>query len=218
MTTSFLEPLESRIAPAVLVVSPSTATYTDVDGDTVTIKVSSGDLNTAAFTTAAIGLGDQLQKINLSGGGFDGANLTLTVKKSATGDGLANVGHIESTGHDLGAVTIPGDLGQIDAGDSDPAKPAIKSLTVRSMGRFGTATQGAAPSLQSEIVGALGALTVKGDVVGAFVNVNDGADGTIGAVSIAGSLIGGGTTDSGQVHSSGKMGAVKIGGSVLGNA
>jgi hypothetical protein len=211
-----IELLESRIAPAVLVINPSTATYTDVDGDLVTIKVSTGDLNGAGFSSVNAGVGEQLRQIDLSGGGFDGANLTITVKKAPGGDGLANVGHIESTGHDLGKVTIPGDLGQIDAGNGDPAVPAVKSLSVRSMGRLGTATQGPGGSLQSDIVGALGTLTVKGDLVEAFIFVNDGTDGTIGSVTIGGSLIGGAAADSGEIRSSGKMGAVKISGDVRG--
>ena len=47
-----------------------TATYTDVDGDLITITVSKGTLTPANFQTAPTGLGDQLQEINLSMGGF----------------------------------------------------------------------------------------------------------------------------------------------------
>src|SRR6266436_5712377 len=119
---STLEPLEDRIAPAMatlLMVNPTTFTYHDVDGDLVTVKVSAGTLTAGLFTGIADpgGHGDQLQTLNLSGGGFDHANVTFTVKKAAAGNGLANVGYLDSTGHDLGTVTIKGDLGQIDAGD-----------------------------------------------------------------------------------------------------
>src|SRR6516162_5605077 len=113
-----VEVLETRVAPAVLVVNPHTATYTDVDGDQVTIKVSSGDLHTATFASVAGGLGEQLRLIDLHNGGFDNANLTVSVVKARGGDGLANIGYINSTGHDLGNVMVPGDLGQIDAGEA----------------------------------------------------------------------------------------------------
>jgi hypothetical protein len=71
-------------------------------------------------------------------------------------------------------------LGQIDAGDSDPADSAMVALTVRSMGQFGIDTQAVRGSPGSNINGAIGTLVVKADVVGAFLKVDDGADGTIG--------------------------------------
>jgi hypothetical protein len=39
-TTSRIEALESRIAPALTIVGPHVATYDDVDGDHVTVTVS----------------------------------------------------------------------------------------------------------------------------------------------------------------------------------
>jgi hypothetical protein len=173
------ECLESRLAPAVALVNWVTATFTDVDGDKVTVNLSIGTLTAGLFTTGATGLGEQLQTIDLNGGGFDGANLTISVKKALAGDGLVNVGYINATGHDLGTVTVAGDLEQIDAGDGDPAAPAVKSLTVRSMGRYGTDTQSAGGSLESNFDLALGKLVVKGDVAAAHLAVDDGADGTI---------------------------------------
>jgi hypothetical protein len=207
--------LESRLAPAVTVATATTATYTDIDGDKVTVKVSAGTLTAGLFTTAAQGLGDQLQTVDLSGGGFDGVSVTVSVLKVATGDGLANVGYINSTLHDLGAVAVKGDLGRIDAGDAVTGTPGLKSLTVRSLGRYGTDTQ-AGGDLQSDITGALGALVVAGDVKEAFVTVTGGADGKLGAVSIGGSVIGGSNFNTGIISSSGDMGPVKIGRDLLG--
>ena len=217
-TTPSIEPLEARIAPAVVIANPTTATYTDVDGDAVTMKVSKGTLTAGQFFTVASGLGDQLQLVDFSGSGgiFDGANVIFTVKKSTTGDGLVNVGGIQSLNHDLGNLTIPGDLGAITAGDGDPAVAALKTLSVRSMGRYGVATQGAGAGLVSSFNGAVGALVVKGDVVGSHFFVNDAADGTIGSVTIGGDLRGGATTNSGQIFASGNIGPVKVGGHILG--
>src|SRR5688572_13532729 len=99
-----IEILESRIAPAMAslqIINPRTATYTDADGDRVTVKVSVGTLTEALFVGNPKGLGDQLEILNLSGGGFDGANLTIKAVKVATGDGLVNVGTINSILHDL---------------------------------------------------------------------------------------------------------------------
>ncbi len=211
--SSSIEPLEARIAPAMvtLIANGASATYTDVDGDRVTVKVSTGTLAAGLFTGVAGASGDQLQLLDLSAGGFDGANLTFTVARVPGGDGLANVGYINSTGHDLGKVTVKGDLGQIDAGDATTLNdPGLVSLKVRSLGRLGTDTQ-AAGSFQSDINGALGALLVSGDVKGALVEVTGASDGEIGTIVIGGSLIGGTATDSGKIHTSGDIGPVKIG-------
>ncbi len=209
---SSIEQLEARIAPAVLVATGGhSATYTDVDGDIVKIVVSSGTLTEGLFTTDASGVGEQLQRVNLSAGGFDDANITFTVTKVAGGNGLAHVGYINSTDHDLGKVTVRGDLGRIDAGDAVTLNdPGVVALNVRSLGRLGTDTQALGGSLQSDINGALGSLTIAGDLKDAFVNVTGGADGKIGPVTIGGSLIGGSAPDSGRISSTGEIGAVKI--------
>jgi hypothetical protein len=206
-----LEPLEARRTPAVTIVNATTATFTDIDGDRATVKVSGGTLTAGLFTTAAKGLGDQLQTIDLSGGGFDRAGLTVTAARGPAGDGKVNVGFINSTNHDLGAVTVAGDLGRIAAGDADTTTTGLKSLGVRSLGRYGVDTQAAGGSLESDINGPLGKLAVTGDVAGAFVNVTGGAAGTIGAVAVGGSLVGGSANSTGAIQSSGAMGPVTVG-------
>jgi hypothetical protein len=202
-----LDRLECREVPSVVIVNPTTATYTDVDGDHVTIKTSTGTLTASLFTTLATGKGDQFQKIDLSGGGFDGTSLTVSVAKVAGGDGRANVGYINSSGHDLGTVIVKGDLGRIDAGSDSATVPAIQSLAVTSLGRLGTDTQAAGGSLESNIEGTLGALAVAGDLKDALVF----DDGKIGPITIGGSLIGGEADHSGEILSVSDMGAVKIG-------
>jgi len=206
-----IERLESRIAPAVTIVNPHTATYVDVDGDHVTIHVSTGTLTSADFTTTPSGLGDQLEAIDLSSGGFDGANLTVTVTKAPHGDGLANIGYINSTGHDLGNVSIPGDLGRIDAGNSASTTPAVISLSVRSMGRLGTDTQAPGGNLISVIQGSLGNLDVAQDINSAFITIGGGVKNNVGSVTIGGSLIGGSVSDTGEIIAAGSIGPVKIG-------
>ena len=207
---------------ATLAVSPDghTATYTDVDGDHVALKVSTGTLTPGLFTGTTSAGHDQLQLLDLSGGGFEKASLTFSVAKVAGGDGLVNVGYINSTGRDLGAVTVKGDLGQIDAGNAvTPTTPGLKSLTVVSMGRLGTDTQAAgSPSLQSVIVGSFGALKVAGDLKEESIVVQGGANGTLGSASIGGSVIGGTADFSGRVFSQGNMGMIKIAHDVLGGA
>ncbi len=188
-----LEPLESRIAPAAVFA------YTEADGDHVTIKTSIG--TTADLTSAATVVGGQLQTLDLSNaawsGEFAGATVTISVKKGPAGDGEAAVGYLNATGTDLGTVTIKGDLGRIDAGDAITISPAIKALTVASIGRYGVDTQWPGGTLASNINGALNKLTVAGDITAALIKITGGADGKLGSVTLAGSLVGGGDIDTG---------------------
>jgi hypothetical protein len=223
-----IEPLESRIAPATLV-NPTTVSYTDLDGDAVTVKVSAGTFiftgpngggsNSLTFTAANAGGGQQLKQIFLQSADFSGANLTVSVVKKPGGDGLANVGEI-ITGRDLGAVSINGDLGDILCGDAiTDTGFGLKSLTVRSMGRFFGSTGGGVGNgdntLESHVFGTLGKLVVKGDVENSWLhvtgNMGDDMHGIIGSVSIGGSLIGGSTRRAGGIECSGDIGTVKIG-------
>ena len=232
-TNSFfsqIEILETRIAPAVML-TPSfsnlgafhTATYTDVDGDIVKITATSfpsgGGIFTAnMFETTITGLAEQLERLDLHlNNTFEGANLVFTVTQVVGGNGLANVGSIDSTGFRLGTVTVKGDLGQIDATSNITAVPAIKSLVANSMGRFGADTQaaGTIDPLHSQISGALGSLLVKHDVIHAFIDVT-GADGKIGPIMIKGSLIGGSTTSSGSISASVSIDRTMIKGDVEG--
>jgi hypothetical protein len=217
-----LQALESRLVPTVTIVNATTAKFTDIDGDLATIKVSKGTLTAGLFTTTATGLGDQLQAIDFRAGGFDGADLTFSIVKVPGGDGLANVGYINSTDHDLGRVRVKGDLGQIDAGDAQTTlTPGLRALFVRSLGRFGTDTQVSGGNLESNIQGKLGTLVVARDVKDAFVNVaggGNGVDGKIGAITIGGSLIGGSSDNSGRISSSGNIGMVRIAHDVQGGS
>jgi hypothetical protein len=134
-TISSIEFLEARIAPASVIM------FTDVDGDTVTVKSSKGILTNALLHFEDRGLGKQLTEIDVNTPMFQGTNLTFKVKKGPTGDGLVNVGYIDATGVDLGTVNVPGDIGRIDAGDGNTNKPAIKTLIAKSLGAYHDSTQ-----------------------------------------------------------------------------
>ncbi len=219
-----LEPVEARLAPAVIF------NYTDVDGDHVRITNSLPltAANTAALAAAAAPniVGGQLQLLDLTPALFTNTSTTIQVVAPFIPgkDRLANVGYINSTGHDLGNVTVRGDLGQIDAGDGI-ATTGLNILNVRSLGRLGTATQnsGASPNLESNIIGKLALLVVGtptggGDVKDAFVQVTGGPNGKIGGVLIYGSVIGGSAMNSGKITCNGDMGMVTVRGNVQGGS
>ncbi|HEX3151964.1 MAG TPA: hypothetical protein VHR66_28080 [Gemmataceae bacterium] len=187
--------------------------YTDVDGDIVTVRTSAGtdaDLPAVASFDASM---HQLQALFLNNK-FAGTSVSITAKPGSTGgNGLVNVGYISATGTNLGAVSVHGDLGRIDAGAGTANSVAVKSLTAMSMGRFGTTTQGPFSSLLSNLHGALGSLTVHGDLDGVSIAMS-GPNGKAGPVHIGGSLIGGWRT--GEIRTSGALGPVSIGGDLVG--
>jgi hypothetical protein len=229
--TSSIESLEARIAPATLLPgSKSMLTYTDVDGDKVTLSISnpkSGkliELEKVVTFDSPFGSGgaQQLQLIDLSNQPENsGAKITVTVKKAAGGDGMAHVGEIRANGIDLGVVKIAGDLGQINAGDENTDKmlPGVKKLAVHSLGVLGATTQQPGGDVSSSIRGGLGALRVKSDLVGELnvLNTTNG-DGKIGSITIGGSLRGGSLDYSGHIFTSSDIGAVKIAGDISGGA
>jgi len=224
-----LEELEGRLTPATLV-SPSKVTWRDVDGDLVTCKLSLPVLTSASiadnvftFNTGNTSSGNTVPQILQSLHLFvlrrsaPGVSVTIQSTRVGTGDGFVNIGAIDaqlsSETLDLGAVVVDGDLGRIEAGDEDSGTPGLASLTVHSLGRFGTSNQAPGDTgLQSHVDGSLGSLTVAADVTVASVRVN----GDIGSVTIRGSLIGGSSSFSGSIICEATLGSIRIRGSVIG--
>ena len=222
-----LECLEPRDAPATLV-SGTTLTYRDADGDRVTVTFSrpvltAGNVNTVF--TCDIGSVDgtsdsrqQLRVIDLTGLGAAAAGAgvtTVAVRDPITGgDGFAALGHVKADGLDLGTVAIDGDLGLVACGDADPTTAGLAGLAARSMGRYGTVT--GAMHLSSRVEGRLGFVKLKSDLSTASIDVQGGPDGDIGPVTIGGALLGSAAPDSGLLNASGDIGPVTIRGDVVG--
>ncbi len=219
-----IEPLEARIAPAAVF------TFTDLDGDLVTVSSSKGvnaDLAAAGvlvFSDADATHPRHLQVIDftLNPTAFASTNLTVTAKRGPLGDGHVNVGRVNATGLDLLGVTIPGDLGSIDVGDpSTSSIYALLLLSSQSMGRYGLATQGGTGDLVSDIDGAVRTVKIAHDVKDAYLHVTaagSGSQGFIRTIEIGGSLIGGAADRSGSIQTSGSIETVKIGGNIEGGA
>lgn len=136
-----------------------TATYTDVDGDKVTLKTRGGDFRLADFTFAAEGQGWKLVELDVDETAWtSGSDLSITAARSKAdgGDGFVNITTLTASGLDLGNVTIDGHLESITAGDADLTTSAIASLRVQSLG--GKAGE-AIP--ESHVTGALERLVIK---------------------------------------------------------
>jgi hypothetical protein len=204
-----IEPLEVRVAPASL-------TLTDVDGDKVVITVSKGSLEAGGNVTV---IGNQITLIDLSDTAFANANLKIVATRGEdSGDGFVNIGQITGGTHDLGKVNVDGDLGRITCGDGLPGSPALKSLTVQSLGRLGTST--GATDLVSTIAGAVPKIVIKGDLVGARIFIPTTEDtGDLGSITVAGSIIGGDSINTGFIQvSGGNIGTLRVGHDIAGGA
>jgi hypothetical protein len=225
-TKSIVEPLELRIAPATLV-NPTTVTYTDTDGDLVTVKISKGAFDGTIggapsindFVFANSGAGEQLRLILIDDEyEFAGAKLTITATPAGGGDGMVDIGFIDASDIDLRGVTVDGDLGRIEVGDSILKTPGLGLLKAHSIGVRGLDTQGGAGSLDSIIIGRLGKLDIADDVEEAAIYVDGDVFGSIGSVFIGDDLRGLGDDYSGTIQASGNIGSVKIGGDIFGAA
>ena len=118
----------------------------------------------------------------------------------------------------LGLVTIKGDViagdvsnfsGEISGGNGSIAGVTINGSLIGGLNGGGRITSN--KNIGNVFIG--GSVVGKGDSSGAVFNANDG---TMGNVTINGSLVGGAGNGAGTIFSAGNMGAVKIGGSVLG--
>jgi hypothetical protein len=219
-TSSPIEVLESRIAPAALV--GNVLTYTDVDGDIVSVTFATEAQLTPevfSFDTAFDSTGpQQLQKIDLSNRfDADGVSIITKLTPGGAGDGRADVGFIDAQGIDLGKVSLSGDLGRIVAGDADTT-PAIKCLAVYSMGVAGLSTQAADATLVSSISGSVGSIKVVTDFVDASIDLPllNGRGSKIGSLSIGGDLTGGSAIGSGSISVSGSISKVAVLGAIEG--
>src|SRR5262245_33780713 len=223
-------PLEAREVPATLV-SPTTVTYQDVDGDLVTVVATkpvftSMNKNTVfTFDTGDVSQSNatkqQLWEMNLSmlGAAAAGTGLSVTATRTANGgDGRVNVGAVVAQGVNLGPVVIGGDLGRIEAGSQSALVPAVAGLTVRSMGRFSLDTQNpVGASLVTFVQGRVAKLVVRSDVIGAQFKVVSATPVGIGSVMIGGSLRGEGAMSfNGSIRVTGGIGSVAVRGDVEG--
>ena len=181
-------------APAI---SPDskTATWRDLDGDAVTLKITKGTLTPANFRMLdGAGEGSALSKLTLSGAAFAGTNITITAKPGPSGgDGRVNIGAIDATDVDLGAVSIGGDFQKILAGVSG-GPIGLKSLKAASFAGYGTSLIPSGESVQSTLKSGFGSITIAGDFAAALVSQSDGA-----SITIGGDLLGGSRTGSGSV-------------------
>lgn len=208
--------LDIAVQPAAALSFPDgkSFTYTDADGDLVTVKTTAGTLKSSQFSwlTSADGTRHELIRMDLAGDAtFAGASLTFSAKKTATGgDGRVNIGSLDATGLNLGAVKVGGTLERINAGSNDAVIPAVKSLDVLGFGLAPGANQ--LGTTISTISGNLPLVKIKGDIIGSNLTIT----GKVGTAIISGSLIGSDGPSTGYFCIQGESKSVTVLGSVIG--
>jgi hypothetical protein len=194
-----------------------TATWVNTDGETVSLTITKGKLKPANFdlTTdpetgeVTVSLFD-ISAANF-GAQFHGTSIDVKIAAPST-MGFADIRAINAKGIDLARVTVAGDLGQIDAGDTDLSTPAIRRLQAGQMGFFGVAGQLAGQDTMSKIRGPVVKVQLD-ELLSAFINVVGGSTGSIDQLSIG--TMDGAREDAmfdGSVRASGPLGEVSVGG------
>ncbi len=207
----------------------STATFTDLDGDRVTVTTNRGQF-TGEFLqpdqdgfNIYINVLDGLRGANRTGASFSGAKISVSAKKTGGGDGLVNVGYFDASGIGLKSLKIQGNLGAINVGEGVAGKTAIKSLKVNSIGPSLTSS----PVQSSTIAGTVGVLKVSEDVTGVLKITGGGASGgprtsaadVVKKIVIKGDLDGSaGGMEAGLLQVGGGIKRVVVKGSVIGGA
>jgi hypothetical protein len=165
-------------------------TFTDVDGEEVSVTLGQGELDPARLKFRQSGRGAVLESIDLTGSELAGATLAIQVDPAATearglrgnaGDGQVHVGLLNASGVNLKKLTIKGDVTSILAGAGDTLK-GIKTLIVDSLGLKQGDFAGLPAGLQ--INGGVSKLKVKGHVQG----IVGGFGGSVNNLIVGGAL------------------------------
>ena len=175
----------------------NTVTFTDADGDKVTVSVNKGGLTLDDLELIPSGSGFILGKIDLAGRDtLMNATLSITAEPQESflggprlGDGKVNVGTIDAGGLNLKKVKVSGNLGFMRAGLGQVGKLAVKKMEVDSLGSAAAGLLGANDSGLS-MDGGIGKLKVLGDVLNFAASIGAGQTGGLKKMTVGGSMLG----------------------------
>lgn len=201
--------------------SGKSATFTDWDGDIVTLKTTKGAFNASQFKLSSpnpLTGGSHLVFADFVNSDLAGAAISFTSKVSSSGgDGLVNVGTIDARGLALAQVIVDGNVRKIDA-------TSVATISVYSLGLVnGEEINGEVR--KSRFTGNIGKLTVKTDwnfagleaaAIGTFKIGGNVTEPSINAASIGSFLVGGDFDGTGADYNliTGKVGTIAIGGTI----
>jgi hypothetical protein len=180
-----IESLEPRIAPAAIAVGNHVATWTDYDGDIVTMKWSVG--GAPVFVTQDIGAGLLVNSCTLSEADHTFAKFSITVKTAGGGDGRVEMGDFHGTDVVIGGLVAPKvGFAHIEYGkEHQPLGPLI-------IGGFGQQRPedfGGLANTESVILGEPSTVKIMGDFGYGHLSIY-AKNGNIPTVFVGGSILG----------------------------
>jgi hypothetical protein len=204
--------------PADLVINKArtVATWTDSDGDRVTLRANKALLQASQFTFADLpgGGGFVLAGLDLSADArlTRGLVLSLTAKIGSGGDGFADLGELKLAS-DVASIYVSGALGSITAGDN---VFSTRGIGVLKAGVLGGDDFAAMDSVTSHIRGGVGSLQVQRNWFGAVLSTEKGTangNGDIAQLRVGGHFTGDATHQpkllvDGQLRAAGIIGSI----------
>ncbi len=240
---TYIESLEQRIAPAAVTINAMqhTASWTDFDGDLVTLKYSTNQ--EPDFATTDNGAGLLVDKITLAAAAHTNGDFSIKVKPMPGGDGRVNIGRLDAGQVQIHSWVSPmASFSEFDSGKNDTA---AQKIIVGTLGAIPyTKFNNTGGDGKSIMFGAVKNFTIRGDIAATSVlvgvapqpthitvtgNINGAATvgvpltgslgfygGSNGSVTIMGDIIGGSTQAAGHLLIVGTPANVTVMGSVLG--
>jgi hypothetical protein len=198
-----------------------TATFTDIDGDKVTVKTKKGAFEQANFLLRAEGLGAQLETVDLHNlTTFSGSTITFKAQsQDANHDGTkegnksVNADVISAGGISLKKIKTSGEIGSITAGTAEANSKALGTLIAGSL------------TDSSFLFGTVGSVKLKHDLTGSLHVIggpgladHDGL--ALNKVVIRGNVDGSVSAsendEAGLLEANGGIGSISIGGDLRG--
>jgi hypothetical protein len=159
-----IEFLEQRIAPAAVTINPAlhTATWTDFDGDHVTLKYSSSVAPT--FATSDNGAGLLVDRITLDAASSAHGDFSIKVQPVSGGDGRVDIGRLNSTGIQIATWISP--KATFAEFDSGKVNTTAERIVVGTLGAIPyTKFMNTGGDGSSTIEGAVASCIVRGDII-----------------------------------------------------
>lgn len=240
-----IEPLEPRIAPASVTIyaTTKTATWTDWDGDLITLKWTT--VTAPSFDFHDDGLGVTVDRINLSSPAHQNIGLTVTIKAAGGGDGFVDIGRLGATGVAIKSLSAPkASFAELDAGDGNKS---IGTLSIYALGMAASnhftnaggdglsALSGIFTSFKltgdlnagkltlGKLDEASGSIAIGGSVRGDSLSSHSSVNGylvfsgsKLASFTLGGSIVGGNTANDGRVELNATLSTVTVKGSILG--
>jgi hypothetical protein len=229
------EPLESRIAPAVDLLSIgglTTASFTDGDGDVITVRITGHagdvDFDDTGNLNGNVENGESIASIAITGASADFA-ITISVDSSPASNGVVSLGKVTASSAILGLFTVADRTAGVPTSNFQlgsyiaPGLAKNGSINVSSIvgdgDGIGLQLKTLAPGTAINVTGAVAGTFEISKALGGALNIGGAVtstEWTIGSITPSGSITLGGSISTAVTINSAVAGLVNIGGAASG--